>query len=169
MLSYVKAIVSFIQIFLTAAGFLPMNTAVNYGGTPQAALVVSAPMALARRGESDCVILVPDGADACTLTAADELKTYVERRTGAALPILEESAYPGGKAVVLGETALTPPTDPAQPVEADGFRWYSDGERLFIRGGTPRGTLYGVYTFLEDYCGVRWYTPTVERFRRAPT
>ncbi len=168
MAAYLKAIVSFIQIFLLAAGFLPMNTAVDYGGTPRAGIVVSAPMALVKNGASDCVIVVPDGPDACTATAAAELQSYVERRTGAALPVTEESAYTGGRAVVLGETVLTPPTEPSEPLTGDGFRWYADGEKLFIRGGTPRGTLYGVYTFLEDYCGVRWYTPTVEKVPRSP-
>ncbi|MBN2291936.1 MAG: DUF4838 domain-containing protein [Pirellulales bacterium] len=30
---------------------------------------------------------------------------------------------------------------------------------IAIAGGRPRGTLYGVYTFLEDYLGVRFLTP----------
>ena len=29
---------------------------------------------------------------------------------------------------------------------------------IAIAGGRPRGTLYGVYTFLEDYLGVRFLT-----------
>ena len=168
MVAYLKAIVSFIQIFLIAAGFLPLNTAVDYGGAPYEAPYLASPMAMARGGASGCVIVVPDGPDACTLTAANELRDYLEKRTGAVLPVTEESAYAGGKAFVLGETSLQPPTEPARPVEPDGFRWYADGERLFIRGGTPRGTLYGVYTFLEDYCGVRWYTPAVEKVPQSP-
>ena len=168
MLSYIKAIVAFIQIFLTAVGFLPMNTAVNYGGTPRAAHAVASPMALVKNGGTGCVIVVPDGADACTATAAKELRDYVERRTDAALPVTAESAFSGGKAVVLGETALTPTAATAETVEADGFRWYADGERFFIRGGSPRGTLYGVYAFLEDYCGVRWYAPDVEKVPQSP-
>lgn len=168
MLSYFKAILSFIQIFLTAVGFLPLNTAVNYGGTPHADPALCAPMALVQNGETDCVIVVPDGPDACTVTAADELRGYVEQRTGAALPAVEESAFTGGMAIVLGETAMTPPTEPETAVNADGFRWYADGETFFIRGGSPRGTLYGVYTFLEEYGGVRWYTPAVEKVPQSP-
>jgi hypothetical protein len=30
---------------------------------------------------------------------------------------------------------------------------------IAIAGGRPRGTLYGVYTFLEDYLGIRFLTP----------
>ena len=32
------------------------------------------------------------------------------------------------------------------------------GENIAIAGGRPCGTLYGVYTFLEDYLGVRFLT-----------
>jgi len=38
-----------------------------------------------------------------------------------------------------------------------------------ISGDRPRGTLYGVYTLLEEKLGVRWFTPEVEyvpRMRR---
>ncbi len=42
---------------------------------------------------------------------------------------------------------------------------YYDNVRIILRdtniaiaGGRPRGTLYGVYTFLEDYLGVRFLT-----------
>ena len=31
-------------------------------------------------------------------------------------------------------------------------------DNIAIAGGRPRGTLYGVYTFLEDYLGVRFLT-----------
>lgn len=168
MLAYLKAILSFIQIFLIAAGFLPLNTAVDYGGTPRQAAYLASPVAMVQNGEPGCVIIVPDGADACTLTAAGELRDYLQRRTGASLPVTEESSWTGGRAILLGETALAPPTSPDNPVEADGFRWYADGERFLIRGGSPRGTLYGVYTFLEDYCGVRWYTPEVEKVPESP-
>lgn len=33
------------------------------------------------------------------------------------------------------------------------------GTKLFIVGGQPRGTMYGVYHLLQDTCGVRWWTP----------
>ena len=31
--------------------------------------------------------------------------------------------------------------------------------RLIIAGGNEKGTLYGVYTFLEEYLGCRMYSP----------
>ena len=61
MLSYIKAIVSFIQIFLLAAGFLPMNTAVDYGGSVRPDRYLSAPMALVQNGPDLKVNLLDDG------------------------------------------------------------------------------------------------------------
>ena len=41
---------------------------------------------------------------------------------------------------------------------ADGHLIKPDGESIVISGAGTRGTLYGVYRFLEDYFGCRWYT-----------
>ncbi len=41
----------------------------------------------------------------------------------------------------------------------EAFRIAVDERRIDIAGGTPRGTLYGVYSFLEDSLGVRFLTP----------
>lgn len=40
----------------------------------------------------------------------------------------------------------------------DGFRIHTDGDKLYITGGRPRGVLYGVYEFLESYIGWRFLT-----------
>ncbi len=42
----------------------------------------------------------------------------------------------------------------------------SDGERLFIVGGRPRGTMYGVFWFLDRKIGVHWLTPDCEYLPR---
>ncbi|PQP88492.1 hypothetical protein CPT76_09085 [Paenibacillus sp. AR247] len=46
---------------------------------------------------------------------------------------------------------------------SDGFVIRTAGSRLVIAGGALRGTLYGVYTFLEDYLGCRWFSSKVSR------
>ena len=47
-------------------------------------------------------------------------------------------------------------------LEADGFVIMTDSMRLIIAGGNEKGTLYGVYTFLEKYLGCRLYSPDVK-------
>src|SRR5438477_9943045 len=44
----------------------------------------------------------------------------------------------------------------------EGFALRTVKNKLIIAGGRPRGTLYGVYTLLEEKLGVRWFTPEVE-------
>ena len=51
----------------------------------------------------------------------------------------------------------------------DGFVLRTDGGRLLVVGGQPRGTLNGVYTLLEEKFGVRWFTPELEAVPRQPT
>ncbi|MBQ6905546.1 MAG: DUF4838 domain-containing protein [Clostridia bacterium] len=45
----------------------------------------------------------------------------------------------------------------------DGFCILCDGRRLQIYGSCVRGTLYGVYDFLERFAGIRWFTPDVTK------
>jgi len=38
--------------------------------------------------------------------------------------------------------------------------------QLLLAGGRPRGTLYAVSRFLQEQCGVRWWTPWASRIPR---
>ena len=46
--------------------------------------------------------------------------------------------------------------------EGDGFVIRRDRQGVTVAGGSPRGTLYGVYAFIERYMGVRFLTPDTE-------
>ena len=41
----------------------------------------------------------------------------------------------------------------------EGYYISVEKDGLTIIGGMSRGLLYGVYSFLEDYLGCRWYSP----------
>jgi hypothetical protein len=47
-------------------------------------------------------------------------------------------------------------------LKKDGFLIKTDSLRLVIAGGSEKGTLFGVYSFLEDYLGCRMYSPDVK-------
>ena len=49
-------------------------------------------------------------------------------------------------------------SDNGAPIRPIHWIILGDGN-IAIAGGRTRGTLYGVYTFLEDYCGARFLTP----------
>ncbi len=46
-------------------------------------------------------------------------------------------------------------------LQRDGYIIQTNGNHLFIAGGSNKGTLYGVYGFLEKYLGCRKYTSKV--------
>ena len=164
MLAYIKGLIAFMQVIFCITGLIPVSSEIDYGGGTYAAPQIETPMYIVENGESEFVIVTAEDADECIQTAATELQTYIEKISGAKLDVVADSEFDGKKAVVLGETALTDTlteTDRTQIAE-DGFLLYSDGDYLLIAGEDSRGTLYGVYTFLEEYLGVRWFTPTLE-------
>lgn len=152
----IKAIFSLIEVILFALGIIPINTNINYGGNDYIALEITTPMYIVENGETDYVIVTEENPDECILTAVDELQTYVEKISGVKLEYIgTREPLESQKEIVLGKISDEKVTD-------DGFMIISDCEDLCIYGGSSRGTLYGVYTFLEEYLGVRWFTPTLE-------
>ncbi len=164
MLYYVKAVISFIEVLLFVFGIIPVKANISYTNGEYIAPQINTPMAIVENGKSDFVIVTQDTPDECILTAVDELQTYLEKISGAKLEHISESDYNGEKAIVLGETQLEAEITQVnrEEIGADGFLLYSDGTYFLIAGGDSRGTLYGVYTFLEEYLGVRWFTPKLE-------
>ena len=55
------------------------------------------------------------------------------------------------------------------PPVKDGIFIKTLPDALILAGGRPRGSLYAVYTFLEDAVGVRWWTSSESTVPRKPT
>ena len=118
--------------------------------------VMGGDLILAERGKAaDCTIVLPVAASASQRYAAEELRDYTQRLTGTRLPIETAGAQLPEHAILLGLK-----NDP--DLGEDGFRLKAGDGRLEIVGSSVRGTLYGVYHYLEDVCGVRWLTPVAE-------
>ncbi len=112
----------------------------------------------------DVVIVLARDAIPAEQHAAEELQQYVEKSTGLRLPIGETAQ--GGRAIFVGpgpETSRMAQDLAAEKLGSEEFILETRGGNLFILGGRPRGTLYGVYAFLEDVVGCRWYTRDVEK------
>ena len=163
-MNFLKAIISFIQVVLLSFGLIPVNYEVDYGGEDYVAPVVTDALYLIEDGVSEYYIVSADETDACIQTAVNDLQSYLAQISGATLPYVTESGLPdGAKAIYVGETEKTAALGKdLDSVFEDGFYLTSDGENFFIVGEDSRGTLYGVYTFLEEYLGVRWFTPELE-------
>ncbi len=160
-----KGILAFFEVILYITGIFSVDTTIDYGGNDYMPVEVTSPMAIVENGVTDFVIVTENEPDETICTAVKELKDYVKKISGAQIETVTESSYvPTQKAIIIGKTDLE--TDvfkiDREALADDGFMLYSNGERLYIAGKNSRGTLYGVYTFLEEYLGVRWFTPTLE-------
>ncbi len=164
MLNIFKAIVAFFEVFLFSLGILPAVPDIDYGGGEYVAPVVEEALYLVQDGDSEYYIVTEDEPDECIMTAVSELQNYIEKSSGATLSYKKQSDLPAdAKAIYLGNTEKAADLGKdLSSVFEDGFWLTSDGENFYILGEDSRGTLYGVYTFLEDYLGVRWFTPQLE-------
>ena len=99
-------------------------------------------------------LVVQEGGAACVRSSADELIQYLEQATAGFRIPEGASDYE----IVIGVTDRD--TDRVKAardaVELDGYTMLMDGNRLYITGSCDRGTMYGVYCFMEDYLGVRF-------------
>lgn len=111
-------------------------------------------------------IVVPASPTDAEDRAGQELQRYLEEITGIQVSVVPETAPAREREFLLGRVsrlgALGVEIDwPA--LKEDGFTIRTAGQRLIIAGGSELGTLYGVYTFLEDYLGCRMYMPGVRK------
>ena len=165
MLEYIKALFCVIEVLFLSMGLIPVDKNIDYGGGVYTPPSVTTEMVIVDNGVSEYYIVTDENPDECIVTATEELQTYIEKISGAKLDIVTESNLPkGSKAFIVGETELEESivAIDRSEIKTDGFRLYSDGNYFIITGADSRGTLYGVYTFLEEYLGVRWFTPTLE-------
>lgn len=130
-------------------------------------------LTLTRDGRTDYAIVLPNEPTPVERTAARELREHLAEATGAVLPVVGEGESPGGKPrIVVGHGALTrrllPELRPGE-LSPDAIVIKTVGRDLVLAGHPRRGTLYAVYTFLEDTVGVRWWTSEETYVPRRPT
>ena len=120
---------------------------------------------IAASDKKPCPIVIASDAPPSERYAAQELQNYLQRILAVKLPIVEDTARPVAREILLGDNAhrrsLGVKLDLSK-LGPEGFVLRSAKNQLVIAGGRPRGTLYGVYSLLEDKLGVRWFTPELE-------
>lgn len=131
------------------------------------------------------VIVIPADPVPAEQYAAHELRSHLYKITGCFLPITTDNAFltgewqfrngflqvhapdkegyiPTGPIISIGNTvyaqrnSITVDTDSPFP---DPYRIVIRNNQLSIMGKGDRGHLFGVYGFLEDYIGCRWFLP----------
>ena len=137
-------------------------------------------------GRSFTEIVVAAEAPASTNLAAKEMQKYLKLICGQELPIVHHASQSGLPIFIGQSEALSKFSISASNMRNDEFKIFCNSNALVIAGkdysGPPvcglrtplatvwnpqlqlgqlgsTGTLFGVYNFLEKYCGVRWYMP----------
>ncbi|MCX6358286.1 MAG: DUF4838 domain-containing protein [Armatimonadetes bacterium] len=89
--------------------------------------------------------------------AAEEFQTHFRGLAGLTLPIRAEAKT---RAVFIGPDAVAAAgiAPEAGAMGDEELRITVRADVIGIDGGRPRGTLYGVYEFLEELCGARFIT-----------
>jgi len=100
--------------------------------------------------------------------AAEDLQRYIEKITGAKLPIAGDGATVEGPTVLVGASKLTEPLKLKIPTgfttdrREEGYLIWARGNRLVLAGndtGPFNGTTFAVSEFLNRQ-GVRWFMPS---------
>jgi len=128
-------------------------------------------LTLVRRGVSNYSICVSEAASPSEKHGAEELQKFVEQISGARLPIVTDAEKPAGNLILVGNSAVVQRLGleiPFAELGLEGFVLKTEGNHFVIVGGRQRGTLYGVYTFLEKL-GCRWFTRDVSVIPKKPT
>lgn len=130
------------------------------------------PWVIAEKGQPRAVIVIPKDAGPAIGIAANELRKYVERISGARLPIMETIGpetpeFPKDTTVILISPvgAGVPETDESFVIRTERKSGLPPMIRLVGRGDI--GAMYAVYAFIEKL-GVRFFHPEQEWIPKQP-
>lgn len=124
-------------------------------------------LTIAEQGRATAVIVLADDASEPEQYAAAELSNFLGQITGADFKIV--TTVPDDVTRLLvgpGAARVALPDFTTRGLGSDGIVIKTVGHDLVLAGGEPRGTLYAVYTFLEDELDCRWWSSRVSTIPR---
>lgn len=117
---------------------------------------------LVEAGASKSSIIIPECATDIEIQAAKIFQDYIQRISGARIPIESDKIEPRDGEILIGNVNRLELKDvPLEELGEDGLFIKNNSKSLIISGGHRKGVLYGVYTFLEKYMGCRKYSSKV--------
>ena len=125
---------------------------------------------IAENGKAEVVIVVAADAPPPNQYAASQLADFLKQITGAEYGILNDAPSEkkrlliGPKAALLADKKFS-----TQSLGSEGIVIKIVEMDIIIAGAGTRGTLYAVYTFLEDYLGCRWWSSKVSMIPKKDT
>jgi len=150
-----------LRIHATLAGTAEWESTVSFMAGPMKRHTLFAD------GASDYeIVLLGENASESEQWAAVELQRWLKVAGGVELPIVVAPDSVAETSILIGYSpyvAALLDEEPSTPDPDDETLHYrSFGPTIAIWGGAERGTMYGVFSFLERELGCRWYTPSVE-------
>ena len=107
---------------------------------------------------------IVSGVTPAEVFAGKELKDFLYKSTSVIFPLIEGYSNRIKKPIIcVGDIPLLHESSKKallDDVKDDGYVMFVEGDTFFLSGKTPRGTLNGVYGFLQKFCGVRFFSET---------
>jgi hypothetical protein len=129
---------------------------------------VGSELVLVKNGRLTATIITSDSPTKNARTAASELQRYIEKISGAKLPIAGDFTPLSGCTILVGPSKLTDkipnleiPSGRTKNLREEGFVIRTHGNQLVLAGNDTEpylGTRYAVIEFLHRL-GVRWFMP----------
>lgn len=118
---------------------------------------------LVRNGKPQYSIVVSANPFPEDFRAADYLQRYIQKISGAVLPIITDNSEPTEKEIIIGRTSrkAVPDFSGTYSFAGDEYVLKTNGKKLYILGG-KKGLFYGIVAILENYLGCRKYSPDFE-------
>jgi len=117
---------------------------------------------LVSNGKSNYTIVVADKSDTIATKAAQVLQQYLFKISNCKIPVTTGEKNIDAPQIVVGRSSKLTAKDTSGLGE-DGILIETQNNQLILTGGSRKGTLYSVYTFLEDYLNCRNYSPSASK------
>ncbi len=125
---------------------------------------------VAENGKAKCVIIQSTNASAAERNAVKDLTNTLTQITGAQFEVVDRNPKFLERAIFVGASDRAQKATRVSLKKLEGEEIVVDvsKRRVVLAGGSPRGTLYAVSRFLQEECGVRWWTPWASRIPSHP-
>jgi hypothetical protein len=102
-------------------------------------------------------IVVSAKASSAVNWAAEQLREYLEKILGAAYPIRTDRVRRDSRIIVGDIKDGLIPREKIAGLRNDGYMYTVGKDEIQIASNTPRGVVYGIFSFLEDEAGCRFF------------
>ncbi len=96
--------------------------------------------------------------------ACMELQKYLYLSTNTLIPVFSDKCAKRSKEIIIGDARSNTYKNCLIGKSIEAFLIKVVDENIYITGNSPRGILYGAYSFLEQFIGFRCYTKDCEKY-----